>query len=76
VVDAWFIANGRDLDISDDRRGTQRWLTDEQELTRVQAALAASQTEAEKAQAEASRERQARLELEQRVRELESKLQR
>ena len=74
MVDAWFIANGRDLDISDDRRGTQRWLTDEQELTRVQAALAASQTE--KAQAEASRERQARLELEQRVRELESKLQR
>jgi Uma2 family endonuclease len=60
VVDAWFIADGRDLNISNDRRGTQRWLTTQEQLAN--------------AQADAERERQARLELEQRLRELERQM--
>ena len=53
MVDAWFIADGRDLDISNDRRGTQRWLT-------AEAQLAAARTLAENAKNELERERQAR----------------
>jgi hypothetical protein len=81
VIDAWFIADGRDLQISNDRRGTQRWLTDQEQLEsargqaeRAQADAERAQAEAERAQADAERERQARLELEQRLRELERKL--
>jgi len=111
VVDAWFIADGRDLNISNDRSGTQRWLTDHEQLAsareafeRAQALRDAAETRAERAQAqaeraqaqaeqvraraeeaealakrvqaEAERERRARVELEQRLRELESRLQR
>ena len=69
VVDAWFIADGRDLQISNDRRGTKRWLTAEEQLV-------TARSEAERAQAEAEQERQARLDVERRLQELESKLQR
>ncbi len=74
VLDAWFIADGRDLQISSDRRGTQRWLTAEERLGTAQADAERAQADAERAQADAEREHQARLSLEQRVRELESKL--
>jgi hypothetical protein len=69
VHDAWFIADGRDLQISNDRRGSQRWLTAGEQL-------GTAQGEAERAQADAESERQARLSLEKRVRELEAKLSR
>jgi hypothetical protein len=78
VVDAWFIADGRDLNISNDRRGSQRWLTDHEQLatarhTAEQAHAQAEQAhaQAEHARADAERERQARLELERRIFELE-----
>jgi len=67
VLEAWCLADGRDFQIANDRRGAQRWLTPEEEVPRVKA-------EAERAQAEAERERQARIELERRLAELESKL--
>jgi hypothetical protein len=83
VVDAWFIADGRDLQISHDRRGAQRWLTAEEKLALAEAAALRASAEAERASAEAERasadadrERQARLDLERRLRELETKLQR
>jgi uncharacterized protein YaiL (DUF2058 family) len=81
VVDAWFIADGRDLNISNDRRGRLRWLTDQEQLAkaqttaeRAQADAERAQADAERAQADAERERQARLELEQRLRELERQM--
>jgi Putative restriction endonuclease len=67
VLDAWLIANDRDLDISNDRQGKQRWLTAEERLLIAQA-------EAERAQAEAERERQARQDIEKRLREPEARL--
>jgi len=87
VIDAWFITDGRDLNISTDRRGTQRWLTDQEQLASAREAFERAQAQAERAQAqadkaealaeraqvEAERERQARLELEQKLRELESR---
>jgi len=83
VLDAWFIANGRDLDISDDRLGKRCWLTggERAEAAQAQAEQARTQAEqaqaqAEQAQAEAERERQARLDVERRLSELESKLSR
>jgi hypothetical protein len=83
VVDAWFIADGRDLQISPDRRGTQRWRTAEEQLAgaerearRAHAEAEQAHANAEQAHVDAERERQARLELERRVKELESKLQR
>jgi hypothetical protein len=75
VLDAWLIADGRDLNISNDRRGTQRWLTAEEKLVVVLTEAERARAEAVHALAEAERERQARIELERRVRELESKLQ-
>ncbi|HXK18791.1 MAG TPA: Uma2 family endonuclease, partial [Polyangiaceae bacterium] len=75
VVDAWFIAEGRDLQISPDRRGTQRWLTADEQLAGAQTAAQRAHADAERANADAERERQARQELERRVKELESKLQ-
>jgi hypothetical protein len=74
VVDAWFIADGRDLQISNDRRGAQRWLTAEEQLAAARTEANQAQAEAERALAEAERERQARVELEQRLRELERKM--
>jgi Uma2 family endonuclease len=47
VLDAWLIADGRDLQISNDRRGAQRWLTAEEKL-------AVAQTEAERAGAKSA----------------------
>jgi len=90
VLDAWFIADGRDLQISNDRRGRERWLTAEERLStaqadaeraqadaeRAQAGAERAQADAERAQADAERERQARLSLEARLRELEAKLSR
>lgn len=67
VLDAWFIAEGRSLHISDDRKGTARWRTDHEQLTLAQG-------EIERANAEAERQRQAREALEQRLRELERRL--
>jgi Uma2 family endonuclease len=76
VLDAWLIADGRDLQISNDRRGIQRWLTAEEQLSKAQADAERAQADAERAQADAERERQARHELEARVRELEARLSR
>ena len=33
----WFIADGRDINISNDRRGTSRWLTDQEQLASARA---------------------------------------
>jgi hypothetical protein len=81
VVGAWFIADGRDLNISSDREGSQRWLTDQELLANAQAAFETARLGREQAQAqarqalvEAERERHARLELERRLAELESKM--
>ena len=90
VLEAWVIARGRDLDISDDRQGKHRWLTAREQLEathaeieraqadaeRAQADAERAQANAERAQADAERERQARLDLEARMRELEAKLSR
>ena len=90
VLEAWCLAEGRVFHVSADRRGTQRWLSPEDqvehlqatrqraqaEAERAQAEAERAQAEAERAQAEAERERQARLNLERRLAELESKLQR
>ncbi|HKY35478.1 MAG TPA: Uma2 family endonuclease [Polyangiaceae bacterium] len=83
VLDAWFVAEGRVLHISDDRAGTQRWPTESEEA-RAQAGSA--QADAERAQADAERAQadnerlksaiertdQVRLALEQKIRELEA----
>lgn len=50
VLDAWFSADGRRLDISDDRAGTRRWPTLEE---RAELAAAAAQASAERIKAEA-----------------------
>ncbi|HVY26898.1 MAG TPA: Uma2 family endonuclease [Polyangiaceae bacterium] len=76
VLEAWCSAEGRDFHVSDDRRGTQRWLSPEEQVLQIQADAARFQAEAERAQAEAEHERQARVDLERRLAELESKLQR
>jgi hypothetical protein len=76
VLDAWFIADGRDLQISNDRRGTLLWLTAEEQLVSAQSEAERAHAEAERAHAEAEQERQARQDLERRVQELESKFQR
>jgi len=85
VLDAWCIADGRALQIADDRRGHQRWLTEAEHsradaeraqanAERAQADAERAQADAERAQADAERERLAREELERRLRELESRL--
>jgi hypothetical protein len=52
VLDAWFVPDGRLLQIADDRRGHLRWLTDAE---RAQADAAHAQADAERAQADAER---------------------
>ena len=74
VLDAWFLANGRDLDISNDRLGKHRWLTGSERAAAAQAQAEQAQAQAEQAQAQAERERQARLDVERRLSELEAKL--
>jgi Uma2 family endonuclease len=39
VLDAWFIAEGRTLHVSDDRNGTRRWLTDSERLLELESRL-------------------------------------
>jgi hypothetical protein len=80
VLDAWFIAEGRVCHISDDRKGTRKWLTPEEQLEllrgdveQAKAAKALAQADAERAQADAERERQLRESLESRLRELENR---
>jgi hypothetical protein len=87
VLDAWFIAEGRICHISDDRKGTRKWLTADEQLEgiradaeraqadaeRAQADAERAQADAERAQADAERERQLREALEARVRELENR---
>jgi hypothetical protein len=80
VLDAWFIAEGRALHISDDRKGTRRWVTDRERLDfmtaqaeRANAEAERANAEAKRANAEAEREREARLTLEQRLRDLEGR---
>jgi hypothetical protein len=51
VVDAWFLVEGRQLVIADDRAGTHRWPTLEE------AAAAGAQAEAERSRADAERSR-------------------
>jgi len=56
VLEAWLSADGRELVISEDRAGKQRWATEaEQQVDRAQAEAARAQAEAARAQAEASR---------------------
>lgn len=83
VLDAWFSAHGRRLDISEDRAGTRRWPTLEEAAERAAAAEAKARldlataeaeramVEAQRATAEAERERSRREQLEQRLNELE-----
>jgi hypothetical protein len=73
VVDAWFIADGRDLNISNDRQGTQRLRTAQEQLEAARDEAERAKSEAERARDEAERERQARLDLERRLRELQSR---
>lgn len=76
ALDAWFIAEGRTLHVSDDRAGTRRWLTETEELRlKVEAARTDAErvkADAERLKAGAEREQRLRLELEQKVRELEA----
>ena len=83
VLDAWVSAEGRELQISDDRGATRRWptLVDEATLDAVAARAEAerSKAEAERSKADAQELREAgerelalRQELEQKVRELEA----
>ncbi len=82
VLDAWLSAAGRRLDISDDRAGSRRWKTLEEnaeqaaadaraEAERTRAEAEKARAEAEKTRAEAERERALREDLERRLRELE-----
>ena len=75
VLDAWFSATGRRLDISDDRAGTRRWPTieesAEQAATAARAETERARAETERTRAEAERERALREDLERRLRELE-----
>jgi hypothetical protein len=82
VLDAWFSATGRRIDISDDRAGERRWPTLEEsaelsaatalaEAERTKAEAERTKAEAERTKAEAQRERQLREDLERRLLELE-----
>jgi Uma2 family endonuclease len=64
VLEAWLGADGRDLVISDDRAGRQRWPT---EAARLESVIERVQAQAERVQLE-------KAELEQRVAELEAAL--
>jgi hypothetical protein len=75
-LDAWFIADGRKIDIADDRAGTRRWLTEAEEL-----GVKLEQTERERKRMEhdtsllrsaLDRGDQLRFALEQKLRELEA----
>jgi Uma2 family endonuclease len=56
VLEAWLSADGRDLVMSDDRAGKQRWPTEaEQKTSRAEAETACARAEAQRAQAEAQR---------------------
>jgi hypothetical protein len=68
VLEAWLLAEGRNLIIADDRAGQRRWPTLEE------AAAAQGKAEAAQSKAEAVRERALREELEGKLRELEGKL--
>jgi Uma2 family endonuclease len=80
VLRAWLIFEDGQLEIAEDRAGTQRWLTElERERADHERALAEAERErAEKdhERAEKERERAARLDLERRVAELEAQLRR
>jgi hypothetical protein len=55
VLEAWLSAHGRELVVSDDRAGRQRWPTDvEQKTGRLDVQVARAQHEAQRAQAEAA----------------------
>ena len=82
VLDAWFSAAGRRLDISDDRAGTRCWPTLEEraeqlavaaraEAEGVRAEAERTRAEAERTRGEAERERALREDLERRISELE-----
>jgi Uma2 family endonuclease len=66
VLDAWLSVSGRQLEISNDRGGTQRWPTLEQ------AAAAEAQSALARVSAELESERTKREALEQRLRDLEA----
>jgi hypothetical protein len=71
VLDAWVVAQGRTIHLTEDRAGLRRWRT---EAERAQAEAERAQAEAERAQAEAERERELREAIERRLREVERKL--
>jgi hypothetical protein len=81
VLDAWFSASARRLDISEDRAGKRCWPTLEEaaaerataEAERATAEAERATAEAERATAEAERERARREELERRLTELEGR---
>jgi hypothetical protein len=80
VLEAWCSVEGREVHLSSDRRGTQRWLLAEERLAgaklaaeRAQADAERARADAERARAEIERERQARLKLEQRLKALEDR---
>ncbi|HKY39524.1 MAG TPA: Uma2 family endonuclease, partial [Polyangiaceae bacterium] len=55
VLDAWFLAEGRTLHISDDRKGMRCWLTDSERLRSATDEAARATAEAGRANAEAER---------------------
>jgi hypothetical protein len=78
VLDAWVVAQGRTIHLTEDRAGLHRWQTEAEraqaEAERAQAEAERAQAEAKRAQAEAERERGLRETIERRLREVERKL--
>lgn len=82
VLEAWLGADGRDLVISSDRAGQQRWLTEAQQMTsraeaeaaRAQAEAAHVKAELEHARTEAARVEAEKVAVERRFAELQAEL--
>ena len=75
VLEAWFLAEGRNLVIAEDRAAQRRWPTlEEAAAARSKAEAAESKAEAAQSKAEAAHERALREELESKLRNLEGKL--
>jgi Uma2 family endonuclease len=73
VLEAWFLAEGRNLVIAEDRAAQRRWPTlEEAAAAQSKAEAAQSKAEAAQSKAEAARERALREELESKLRDLES----
>jgi Putative restriction endonuclease len=76
ALDAWFIAEGRNLHIAEDRAGARRWPTETEEArgeaSRAQAEVERAQRDLAFVKATREREQSLRAELEAKIRELEA----